>query len=136
MRPQIPRRSFLLAALGSLLVPDWRPLWAQGVVPHPEPRKGITGDRVATAEMLAALPHLHTLFADIRAIPHVVDGIRCHCGCAEADGYYSLLSCYEGMEAMAMWCPICQGEGRVAVRMAKAGRSLDEIRVAIDAQFG
>jgi hypothetical protein len=37
---------------------------------------------------------------------------------------------------MARSCPICQGEGRVAVRMAKAGKSLDEIRAAIDAQYG
>jgi hypothetical protein len=37
---------------------------------------------------------------------------------------------------MARLCPICQGEGRVAVRLAKSGRSLEDIRVAIDAQFG
>jgi hypothetical protein len=37
---------------------------------------------------------------------------------------------------MAKICPICQGEGRVAVRLAKAGKSLDEIRDAIDSQYG
>lgn len=113
-----------------------RRAWALAVDPHPEPRKGITGEKVATAAMLASVPNLRGLFDDIRAIPHIVDGIRCHCGCADATGYYSLLSCFEGSEAMAMWCPICQGEGRVAVRLAKAGRSLDHIRTAIDAQFG
>lgn len=128
------RRSFLLAALAFLALP--RRAWALGDEPHPVPRKGITGEKVATAAMLASVPNLTPLFDDVRAIPHIVDGIRCHCGCADADGYYSLLSCYEGSEAMAMWCPICQGEGRVAVRLAKAGRSLDQIRAAIDAQFG
>lgn len=103
---------------------------------HPVPRKGVTGSRVATAAMLTRSPHLVPLFDEVRAVPHVVDGIRCHCGCADLDGHYSLLTCYEGEDAMAKICPICQGMGRVAVRMAKAGRSLDDIRAAVDAQFG
>ena len=37
---------------------------------------------------------------------------------------------------MARICPICQGEGRVAVRLHREGRTLAEIREAIDAQFG
>ena len=65
----------------------------------------------------------------------VVDGIRCQCGCADSPGYYSLLSCYEG-DAMAKSCPICQGQGRLAHRLHKAGKSLDEIRAAIEARYG
>lgn len=103
---------------------------------HPTPRPGITGARVATREMLGADPVLTELFDAIRRIPHVVDGIRCHCGCADIDGHYSLLTCYEGPQAMARICPICQGEGRVAVRLAKGDQSLADIRIAIDAQFG
>ncbi len=57
-------------------------------------------------------------------------------GGAELDSHYSLLTCYLVASAMAMVGPICQGEGRVAVRMAKAGRSLEDICIAIDAQFG
>lgn len=102
---------------------------------HPTPRPGITGAKVLTAAQLTTSPHLIELFDGIRAIPHIVDGIGCHCGCRELSGHYSLLSCYEA-EAMARSCPICQGEGRVTVRMAKAGKSLTEIRAAIDAQFG
>lgn len=104
--------------------------------PHPTPRQGITGARVATATMLDGDPVLTELFESIRAIPHVVDGIRCHCGCADLQSHYSLLSCYEGANAMARICPICQGEGRVAVRMTRAGRTLADIRIAIDAQYG
>ena len=37
---------------------------------------------------------------------------------------------------MAMECHTCQGQGRVAVRLHKEGKSLDDIRTAIDAQFG
>lgn len=102
---------------------------------HPTPRLGITGAKVLTAADLTRSPHLVELFDGIRAIPQIADGIGCHCGCAELSGHYSLLSCYEG-EAMAKACPICQGEGRVTIRLAKAGKSLNEIRAAIDAQFG
>lgn len=102
---------------------------------HPTPRVGITGAKVLTAEQLTRSQHLVPLFDGIRAIPHVADGIRCYCGCAALNDHYSLLSCYEG-DAMARACPICQGEGRVVVRMHKEGKSLGEIRTAIDAQFG
>jgi hypothetical protein len=33
-------------------------------------------------------------------------------------------------------CAICQGQGRLAVRLHVAGRSLDAIRAAVDAKFG
>lgn len=117
------------------------PRLARGQAPlpgqkHPTPRAGRTASKVATLEMLEGDAVLVELFDGVRAIPGVVDGIRCHCGCADMDGHYSLLSCYEGAMAMARICPICQGEGRVAIRMAKAGRSLAEIRIAIDAQYG
>jgi hypothetical protein len=75
-------------------------------------------------------------FEGIREIPGVVDGIRCNCGCAGQPGFYSLLTCYEGESPMARFCPICQGEGRMAARLHKAGKSLDEIRTAIDAKYG
>lgn len=75
------------------------------------------------------------VFDLVREIPQIVDGIRCQCGCANLPGFYSLLSCYES-EGMARWCDICQGEGRLASRLHKAGKTLDEIRAAIDARFG
>ena len=135
------RRSWLLAALGTLAAISPRALRAMPIRPvsnpvHPTPRPGITASKVATTAMLDGDQMLIDLFDSVRAIPHVIDGIRCHCGCATVDGHYSLLTCYETENAMARICPICQGEGRVAARMAKAGRSLDEIRAAIDAQFG
>ena len=102
---------------------------------HPTPRRGITGGKVLTAAQLTNSPDLVELFDGIRAIPQIADGIGCHCGCADFNGHRSLLTCYE-TDAMAKSCPICQGEGRVAVRMAKARKSLAEIRAAIDAQFG
>ncbi len=106
-----------------------------GPVVHPTPRKGITGAKVMTAAQLAKSVYLVPLFDAIRAIPEVADGIRCSCGCAELPGYYSLLSCYEG-DAMATICPICQGAGKLTVRLHAEGQTLAQIRIAVDAQFG
>lgn len=127
------RRRFLAALIGlaaPLLTGARRPH-----SPHPKPRPGITGAKVLSAEQLKESPSLVPLFDGIRAIPQIADGIRCNCGCASMPGYYSLLSCYEG-DAMARACPICQGQGRLVVRLAKEGKTLDDIRVAVDAQFG
>lgn len=143
MRHEFPRRTFLaagVAALVALLVPGRSAsaarLRAGGLGPHPTPRAGITGVNVLTKEQLAGTPQLVGLFDSVRAIPEVIDGIRCNCGCAHLDGFYSLLSCYEGKDAMARQCAICQGQGRLAVRLHKAGNSLDAIRAAVDAKFG
>jgi hypothetical protein len=102
---------------------------------HPTPRRGITGAKVVAASELASRPELVTLFDGIRAIPAIADGIRCSCGCAELPGFYSLLSCFEG-DGMAKICPICQGTGRLVVRLHGEGESLAQIRVAVDAQYG
>ena len=103
--------------------------------PHPTPRPGITAAKVLAADQLADHKDLVELFDQVREIPQIVDGIRCQCGCAELEGYYSLLSCYEGT-AMAKHCQVCQGQARLAHRLHKDGKSLDQIREAIDARFG
>ena len=90
---------------------------------------------VATHAQLTDKPRLVELFDGVREIPEIVDGIRCNCGCSHNDGFYSLLTCYEGKAAMARDCAICQGQGRLAVRLRKAGKSLEEIRAAVDAKF-
>ena len=103
--------------------------------PHPTPRTGITAVKVLTKEQLASKPKLVSLFDSVREIPEVVDGIRCNCGCSHTESFYSLLSCYEGNDAMAKECAVCQGQARLAVRLHKAGKTLDEIRAAVDAKF-
>ena len=103
---------------------------------HPAPRKGRDASRVPKASELKDSPDAIVAFDEVRQIPQVVDGIRCQCGCATLPGFYSLLSCYETADAMARSCHICQGQGRYAFRLHKAGKSLDEIRAAIDARFG
>ena len=129
------RRQFLTAALAAIVVPRGR-LLAQRTGPHPTPRPGITGEKVLTKEQLGTKhAKLVPLFDSIREIPEVVDGIRCNCGCTNPPEFYSLLSCFEG-KGMARDCGICQGQGRLAARLHKEGKTLDEIRAAIDAKFG
>lgn len=142
-RRALVARSFLAAA--ALALP--RVVWAQtrrftsehgprARGPHPKPRPGITAAKMMTPAQLERRNDVADAFEGVRAIPQVIDGLRCHCGCAEIPGFYSLLSCYEGTEAMALICPICQGEGRMAARLHKEGSTLAEIRAALDAKYG
>lgn len=105
-------------------------------VEHPDPRPGIDGSNVLKAEDLSGNPDLIPLFEGIAKIPQIADGIRCSCGCADQPNIRSLLSCYEKTSRMAMFCEICQGEGRMAVRLHERGRTLDQIRAALDARYG
>ena len=133
-RRQFVRRSgsVLLALLGLMRA---RSAEARGVGKHPTPRAGIDASKVLTREQLTEHPAAEPVFAMVRRIPHVVDGIHCHCGCAELPEFYSLLSCYEA-DGMAQHCAICRGEASLAFRMHEQGKSLDEIRAAIDEHFG
>lgn len=101
---------------------------------HPEPRPDIDASRVLKAEDLQN-PGAAPVYDMVREIPQIVDGIRCHCGCADIPGYYSLLTCYEE-GGMAQMCEICQGEGRAVYTGWKKGLTLDEIRAAVDFRYG
>ncbi len=131
------RRSFLrtFAIAGAAMVAGRRNLFAHTRAAHPTPRAGITGANVLAKEQLVSKPKLISLFDSVREIPAVMDGIRCNCNCAHEPDLYSLLSCFEG-KAMALECGVCQGQGRLVARLHKAGKTLDEIRVAVDAKFG
>jgi hypothetical protein len=101
---------------------------------HPDPRPGIDASKVLPADRVGD-PDAARIFDMVREIPQVVDGIRCYCGCADIPDKYSLLSCYES-DGMAQVCRICQGQARLTHRLHKAGKSLAEIRAAIDDEFG
>ena len=133
------RRAFLCHLLASAgMLTAVRSAWAATRVHrsiHPEPRPGVTGARVLTRLQLDETPALIPVFDAVRAAPRVVDGIGCHCGCSELDGNYSLLSCFEG-DGMARHCLICQGQARLATRLHREGKTLDQIRDFVDAEFG
>lgn len=131
------RRTFLRTALGAAVLVSLAPLRAAGSVAarfaHPDPRPDVDGSKVLSADALQ--PNFVELFDGIREIPHIADGIGCHCGCGAMPEMRSLLSCYEGI-GMAQFCVICSGEGEMAVRLHAEGHSLQEIREAIDRRYG
>jgi hypothetical protein len=136
MGNQIQRREFLGFAV-AILFAGRTPVIRAGRPnhqDHPDPRPGIDASRVLTREQLAEYPNAVTAFDQVREIPQIVDGIRCSCGCATREGFYSLLSCYES-EGMARHCEVCQGTGRMAFRLHKQGKTLQEIRDAVDARY-
>ncbi len=104
--------------------------------PHPTPRPGIDASHVLQEEEIKGGKDVIAAFNEVRQIPQIVDGIRCQCGCAKHPQFYSLLSCYEGPKAMAQTCETCQAQGRYAFELYCSGKSLDEIRGAIDERYG
>ncbi len=137
MSKALTRRRFFgscSTTIAGLFLPS-RAAWALSSPPHPTPRPGITGVKVLTKQELAGTPKFIPLFDAVRQIPQVIDGIRCNCGCTNPPDFYSLLSCYED-KGMARDCVVCQGQARLAIRLHKEGKSLDQIRSAIDAKFG
>lgn len=102
--------------------------------PHPDPRPGVTADRVLPASMVMNTPGALEAYAAARAAPQVLDGLFCHCECAKNFGHRSLLTCFETDHGSQ--CDICMGEAMLGTRLAAQGNSLAQIRRAIDQQFG
>ena len=108
------------------------PLPAPVPVEHPDPRPGITAERVLPA---ADVPKAaRRAYEAARQIPEILDGLYCHCGCAKRDGLRSLLSCFE--TRMPFTCGYCREEAELALRLHREGRSLAEIRRAVDRELG
>lgn len=129
------RRRFLAILPGVMMTLAAGRVHARGTAAagqHPEPRPGIDASKVTPRDKVH---DGEREFDMVREIPQVIDGIRCQCGCADVPDHYSLLSCYEG-EGMAQHCQVCRGEVRLAHRLHGRGRTLDEIRAAIDDEFG
>lgn len=101
-------------------------------VRHPAPRPGITAERVLSPESVREQSRaVYTMAAQI---PSLLDGLYCHCDCHERDGLRSLLECFE--DEMGSTCGICSGQARLAYELHEQGKSLRDIRKAIDAQYG
>jgi hypothetical protein len=103
--------------------PDWK---------HPEPRPGVTAERVLPEQDVPA--KYRDAYRAAREHPQLLDGIYCHCDCEAHRGLRSLLSCFEG--TMPQSCGICLGEARLAARLHGRGKTLAEIRDEIDESYG
>ena len=101
---------------------------------HPQPRPGITAVKVVPVSLVPRTPGAAEAYAAARASSATLDGVYCYCDCSKHAGHRSLLTCFETEHGA--YCDICMGEAMVASGMAQQGRSLTEIRGAIDRQFG
>ena len=101
---------------------------------HPDPRPGITAEKILPNFAIPKSPGALDAYAAARSAPATLDGVYCHCDCSKHLGHRSLLTCFESDHGA--YCDICMGEAMVASGMAARGRSLMEIRDAIDRQFG
>jgi hypothetical protein len=142
LRP-IDRATFIRRAGGILavaVVGQSRVAWGRptaGQLEHPEPREGITSDRVLAADALGSSRNAKVLedYEAARTYPAIFDGIACACSCGGKNGMHrSLLVCFETMQPTG--CAACQEEAEIAGRLARAGKPLDEIRKAVDKWSG
>ena len=101
---------------------------------HPEPRPGITAADVLPPSTYAGYDQIVRAYEAAQQVPQVLDGLYCHCRCRENFDHRSLLSCFQSEHGAS--CDICQGEARLAAELYRQGRTLDEIRRAVDARFG
>ena len=101
---------------------------------HPDPRPGITAERVLPPALVPMGAGTLEAYEAARRVPQVLDGIYCHCNCSKSIGHRSLLTCFESNHGSG--CDICMGEAMLAAQMSGAGKSLAQIRTAIDATFG
>jgi hypothetical protein len=107
---------------------------AGGVVAHPDPRPGVSADRVLPPSLVLNTPGAAEAYAAARNAPELLDGLYCHCECAKHFGHRSLLTCFESDHGAQ--CDICMGEAVLATRLGAQGGTLDQIRRAIDERFG
>ena len=137
MTPNISRRDALvrLSALSlTALLPN--AAWASDPEPmeHPDPRPGITSEHVLPAEKLAKKrASVRKVYDAARSYPEIFDGLLCGCECKGPMGHRSLLSCYESEQPMG--CMACREEAELVGKLANEGKSLAEIRKAVDKEY-
>jgi hypothetical protein len=101
---------------------------------HPEPRTGITSAEVQPPSRYADYPQVSAVYEMAAAVPEVLDGLYCHCDCSIHSEHRSLLTCFRDDHGAA--CDVCLAEASLAYKMTNEGRSLKEIRKAVDDLYG
>ncbi|XEC96511.1 PCYCGC motif-containing (lipo)protein [Paenibacillus tarimensis] len=109
-------------------------------------------EQLETTASLKELPeflHNHTpntnkLYSEVGNYMDILQQLNCYCGCMDDEvPHDSLLRCYiaEYAPDKVVWtdhstsCGICKMEMEDAIAMAKQGKSVDEIRTAIDDKY-
>lgn len=136
----VARRTFLVqsAALAALFVADREAVARtrkrpRSGFPHPEPRRGITAANVLAESEVGNRRRVREAYAAARTHPELFDGVYCACHCDESMDHRSLLSCFEGRQPIG--CGACREEAELVARLALDGKTLDEIRLAVDREF-
>lgn len=101
---------------------------------HPASRNGVTSSAVAPSARYAAVPAIAAVYDMAAQIPEVLDGLYCHCDCSKHSGHRSLLTCFGDDHGAG--CDVCLGEAELAFGMTREGRSLKDIRLAVDRLYG
>jgi len=101
---------------------------------HPAPRRGVGAEKVADSEPYGRYPRIASIYRGAAENPQLLDGLYCHCECAEHAGHYSLLECFSSDHA-AM-CDVCLNEAETAFEMSRNGADLEVIRTGIDGVYG
>ncbi|HYC52469.1 MAG TPA: PCYCGC motif-containing (lipo)protein [Gemmatimonadaceae bacterium] len=124
----------IASAFSVLLIP--RPLLAsRDPFPHPDPREGISSDKViATADLGTKSKSVIEAYDAARANPAIFDGLYCVCECDKNMGHRSLLGCYESRQAVG--CHSCREQAQLIVKLLKNGDDLAAIRKAFDEKWG
>jgi hypothetical protein len=97
---------------------------------HPDPRADASSLPVDASSRYAAYPRIAQVYDMAAEIPDVLDGLYCHCDCSLHSNPRSLLTCFQSDHGAA--CDVCLTEAALAFRMNGEGRSLKEIRKAVD----
>jgi hypothetical protein len=126
-------RSMAGIAVAAVLPRDRRAL-ARKPLPHPDPRPGITGEHVLAEEKLPDKRRVRAAYEAARTHPQIFDGIHCPCECQDSMHHRSLLSCFES--AQPTGCHGCRETAEFIEPLAKQGKTLAEIREAVDRKFG
>ena len=101
---------------------------------HPDPRPGITAVNVLPDERIGDRKGVREAYAAAREYPELFDGLYCACECSESMKHRSLLSCFESMQPAG--CYGCQEQAKLVARLAKQGKTLGDIRKAVDDKWG
>lgn len=113
---------------GDLRLPGHKPF------EHPDPRPGITGENVLGADKLPNKKKVRAAYDAARRYPEIFDGVLCVCDCKGSMGHRSILACFESDQAVG--CMACREVAELIEPLATLGKSLAEIRQAVDKEFG
>lgn len=100
---------------------------------HPDPRSDVAATEVQSSSRYADRPQIAAVYDMAAAIPEVLDGLYCYCDCSVHSGHRSLLTCFRDDHGAA--CDVCLDQATLAYDMTNEGRSLKQIRKAVDAFY-